>query len=343
MREIIILTLLVGGVFGCFPQLMNIQEHLHELSNTNYNKGEFTKILITSGGHKRNFTIELPTEIIDLENPDAICPKLPKFPTLFGQVGGLVENVPIICEGNGPEPGMYSDDCFKFEGNSFQRIGKLSNYSLASDAVVINGNKLWVLGFNGERTEYITKNGVSTPGPGLPRNDYLRFSVANINSTTSMITGGYLEYTVSTVTFYFHHPTQKWISGPNLNMARFDHVSGVVTDTVSNEKYLVVIGGREHSWNELSSIEMLIDNEWVMGPSLPEALSGYSLVPFGKSIVVIGGSTDWGLDSGYGDVKGIHKLTCSNRACTWTKMAQELSIGRAWVVAIPIPDSIAKC
>ena len=71
---------------------------------------------------------------------------------------------------------------------------------------------------------------------------------------------------------------------------------------------------------------------------MPKALAGHSMVPFGKDIVILGGE-----DSNLKASKGIYKITCSNRACTWTTMDQELSVGRIGFVAIPIPDSVAKC
>ena len=71
---------------------------------------------------------------------------------------------------------------------------------------------------------------------------------------------------------------------------------------------------------------------------MQKALEFHSLVPFGKDVVILGGE-----DSNEKASKGIYKLTCSNRACTWTTMNQELSVGRSLFVAIPIPDSTAKC
>ena len=71
---------------------------------------------------------------------------------------------------------------------------------------------------------------------------------------------------------------------------------------------------------------------------MQKALEFHSLVPFGKDVVILGGR-----DSNWKASKGIYKITCSNRACIWTKMEQELSVGRHSFVAIPIPDSVAKC
>ena len=70
---------------------------------------------------------------------------------------------------------------------------------------------------------------------------------------------------------------------------------------------------------------------------MPNALCDHSLVPFGMSVVIVGGT------SMYGYSKSLYKFSCSNRDCTWTTMEQEMSKGRYDFVAIPIPESLAKC
>ena len=95
-----------------------------------------------------------------------------------------------------------------------------------------------------------------------------RHSVTNINETTSILTGGYSDLEGQeiflTQTYFFNHPTQKWTKGPNLNVGRLGHVSGMVTDTVTNEKYLLVIGGSRRCPG-LDSTEILMDGRWVIG------------------------------------------------------------------------------
>ena len=71
---------------------------------------------------------------------------------------------------------------------------------------------------------------------------------------------------------------------------------------------------------------------------MPKALDFHSLVPFGKDVAVLGGRDSNGKAS-----KEIYKLKCSNRACTWTIMNQELSVGRNSFVAIATPNSVVKC
>ena len=66
---------------------------------------------------------------------------------------------------------------------------------------------------------------------------------------------------------------------------------------------------------------------------MPKGLWYHSLVPFGNSIVMLGGIIN----------KEIYELTCSDKIWKWTKMDQELSFGRYQFVAIPIPTSLANC
>ena len=165
--------------------------------------------------------------------------------------------------------------------------------------MVINGNKIWATGGNDKTpgppsrhlnetrakgdlsakyTEYIGSEGTSI-GPELPKSliftsnldpsvkePIRRHTVTNINETTSILIGGYsaLGYHEkhSSETYFFNHSTQKWTKGPNLNVGRLGHVSGMVTDTVTNEKYLVVIGGGYPIFN---STEILMDGRWIFG------------------------------------------------------------------------------
>ena len=172
--------------------------------------------------------------------------------------------------------------------------------------MVINGIKIWATGgidkppltswqqFNeiggkddlsSKYTEYISAEETSI-GPELTNSLILtdtfdlsmeepvrRHSVTNINETTSILIGGYSDLgyqeTYSSETYFFSHSTQKWTKGPNLNVGRSDHVSGMVTDTVTNEKYLIVIGGSggysAAGYSSVDSTEILMNGRWIFG------------------------------------------------------------------------------
>ena len=123
-------------------------------------------------------------------------------------------------------------------------------------------------------TEYITLEGTSI-GPELPFMSVRGYSVTNINETTSLLVGGtndydwgygYLYfYTPTKATYFFNHQTQKWTQGPDMNCARAGHVSGIVTDAVTNEKYIIVIGSKSKKGCLPDSTEILMDGNWILG------------------------------------------------------------------------------
>ena len=126
---------------------------------------------------------------------------------------------------------------------------------------------LKTLFFKGRTTWFIKQDGSFVPGPELPKTleNIDRHSLTKINSTTSIIIGGALGNTESTITYYFDHPNQVWNKGPNLNTKRIHHVSGLVTDKRTKEKFLVVIGGENQALGPLGSTEILKDNKWIKG------------------------------------------------------------------------------
>merc|ERR1712168_265675 len=99
--------------------------------------GKLNKVLVTNGyGPNYNRTVGRQTEIIDLKNPNATCPKWPDFPiyTIMANSGLLEGDTPIVCDGR-------SDKCFALSGNMFHTIGKSLQIKSYSRAVVIDGTK----------------------------------------------------------------------------------------------------------------------------------------------------------------------------------------------------------
>ena len=68
----------------------------------------------------------------------------------------------------------------------------------------------------------------------------------------------------------------------------------------------------------------------------PRTLYGMSMVHFDGDLYAIGGSDS--IEIIYVRSE-IHKLSCRYGECQWTKMKQELKIGRTDGVAIPVMDA----
>ena len=108
-------------------------------------------------------------------------------------------------------------------------------------------------------TEYISLDGHSSAGPELPLN-MKDHAMVSINASMSILIGGYTKSEDLYFTFYFEHTTEQWKNGPELQMPRFNHAAGLVTDTVTKQVFVVVTGGYR-----LDSTEILMNDTWVEG------------------------------------------------------------------------------
>ena len=102
-------------------------------------------------------------------------------------------------------------------------------------------------------------------GPELPV-EMTHHSLVQINSTVSLLIGGITSSEDSSPkTYYFDHIKQQFLQGPELNIGRYYHASSIITDQITDEKYVVVTGGMNDSIGVLDSAEVLINNEWRFG------------------------------------------------------------------------------
>jgi hypothetical protein len=72
-----------------------------------------------------------------------------------------------------------------------------------------------------------------------------------------------------------------------------------------------------------------------LGPPLPKALNGISIVEVQGDAFLFGGY-------GGGYNLAIYRLTCSSGICCWSTLNQELKVPREYTVVIPVPDNFCK-
>ena len=75
-----------------------------------------------------------------------------------------------------------------------------------------------------------------------------------------------------------------------------------------------------------------------LGPALPKALYGSSMVELGENLYIIGGQTN----DGSGVQNEIHQLSCFSGLCSWTTLTQQLKVAREFLVAIPTDDTFCS-
>ena len=93
----------------------------------------------------------------------------------------------------------------------------------------------------------------SQQGPDLPIGLW-GHTATKINTTTSIVIGGYSSG-ASAKTFFYSHQNGQWINGPNLIQARRYHSACLVTDSVTQESFIVVTGAYNSGY--LDSVEIL--------------------------------------------------------------------------------------
>ena len=68
-----------------------------------------------------------------------------------------------------------------------------------------------------------------------------------------------------------------------------------------------------------------------LGPPSPKALRIFSMLEIHGDAFIFGGLEDYN--------SAIYQLTCASGICSWSTLNQELTVGRYWTVAIPVPDT----
>ena len=223
-----------------------------------------SKILVATGENQDG--AQITSEVADLTVKGGnMCKNWPDLPiALAAATGGFVGNTAIIC--GGTDGLSYFDECYSFTSQKATLVTHMSVGRRQSASVVLNDDTLWVTGgYNSgvffASTENVKVDG-TMPGPVLPM-PIAGHAMVAINSTVSMVIGGYNENYSASSTFYYDHIEGEWIYGPSLMQARFSLAAGIVTDKVTNENFVAVTGG----WNygNLDSTELLKDGKWLKG------------------------------------------------------------------------------
>jgi hypothetical protein len=72
-----------------------------------------------------------------------------------------------------------------------------------------------------------------------------------------------------------------------------------------------------------------------LGPPLPKAIYGFSMLEMNGETYVIGGN-------GAGYNSAIYQLSCSSGICSWSTLNQQLKVERTYPVAIVVQDNLCN-
>ena len=225
--------------------------------------------MISTGYPSTNAT---KTEVIVLDDSNILCEDLEDFPMEIGAgIGAKLASTSIFCGGilSYNESYYSSDKCFKYTKGGWQHFATMVQRRVNAAGIVYN-NALHIFGGYDydtfttlQSSEIINEDGSSTLGPQLPI-PIQSHAIASINSTVSILTGGYTN-TSSYKTWFYNHESQQFQAGPNLLGARYDHSSGIVTDQETKEKMTIIVGYKNFNNTHLDSTEILLNGQWMTG------------------------------------------------------------------------------
>ena len=197
----------------------------------------------------------------------------------YDSVGGILDDIPILCGGNRPPYNGGYNDCISYENSTWDSSHLLTEHRSYSAGVQINDTSFWILGGGDSSylnsTEFIIKdnsNGIS--GPTLPYN-MSKTCAVKLSEKEIFVIGG-VSYKGILTEVWIYNPQKDFERkpGPSLHQSRQQHSCGILRD--GEKSQIVVAGGygmsigsdnRTSLHSGLNSVEIYdpIDKEWHFG------------------------------------------------------------------------------
>ena len=293
------------------------------------------KIIVASGLDKSGRS-NLPSEIIDLDDPLTENKFLPAYPfALHGAASIFLNEMLIICGG----VGNHSNECYSLQNDEFTFAQNLAEPRIYSGNFEIEGLLIsggYPLGSIASKTlEHfgdILQDNLEIPEP--TRAHCMAYG-NKIEAHSIWIIGGHTgqseeESYVTAQTYYYYVHDGQWYPGSNLNFAREFHAcSSIHFGNQYGEALIVVAGGRDEDGNALDTVEFLLedDGSWFSGPKLPKPLFGHSMITLADNRVIVIGGQD-----GKEASQDIFELVCDFSSfgvdCEWITLEQKLAYPR---------------
>ena len=239
------------GLYQCRPNSQPSSSSIPKTRNT---------VLVVTGNPVSK---SLPSEVFDLANEESNCAHLENVQPRPRAVGGLINNIPVVCGGIDKKRN-YFDDCVL--------IGKSKKIPMVSTrythtSVNLDSGRLWILGGANKSVSYLDTTEIvsinkSVKGIELPST--WRFGCAvNVNNKIYLI-GGKRNYDI-TNKIWIVDPFNgfKLEEGPPMNYGRRDHMCGVMPD----DQTIVVAGGFGKKSGQKTEFYDIKTATWKIGKS----------------------------------------------------------------------------
>ena len=239
------------GLYQCRPNSQPSSSSIPKTRNT---------VLVVTGNPVSK---SLPSEVFDLANEESKCTNLEEFPKRARAVGGLIDDIPVVCGGVDSNRN-YIDDCVL--------IGKSKKIPMVSTrythtSVNLDSGRLWILGGANKSVSYLDTTEIvsinkSVKGIDLPST--WRFGCAvNVNNKIYLI-GGKRNYDI-TNKIWIVDPSNgfKVEEGPPMNNRRSEHMCAVMPDNQT----IIVAGTWEKKFGKTTEYYDIKSETWKMGKS----------------------------------------------------------------------------
>ncbi len=233
---------------------------------------------------------------------------------------------------------QYVDQYYLFP-NMTWAIGPRTTHMFFRTHMIQQDSNSWIIlaGANSPKLKSYSKkmniqsfDGSTVLGPDMPA-PMRHGCFVKINSTTAIAFSGQIDSAMNLNPFSFYYSFQQriWSTAPTVQSVRERAACGLVEDTVSSNRYVIMAGGQAPtmtSLNTISTVELLIvgSGSWFFGPSprnVGFSKSAIATTLDGKTAFLYGGFV-----ASFSKVQGreIFKFQCSNANCQWEKVPQTL-------------------
>ena len=244
---------------------------------------EFTKIIVIAGLAGKYGEPISNTEVLDLSGNCSTT--LPNFPDATSMTNGhYIDGKIVICNS------LYAK-CYQLtkDATTFGILPSSMQIKRHLPRTIVTQDYIWVTGgaYRGKGKEWATgedkDNLLATTEfinhKLLPLNKFTKamgnitlpekvdmHAITSFNKTFSMLIGGRTSTAdFSKKTHYYNHISKTWKNGPDLITGRIFHTADIITDRVTFENHIVVLGGSYYKEKLDSEILYSGEHEWKQG------------------------------------------------------------------------------
>ena len=182
----------------------------------------------------------------------------------------------------------------------------------------------------------LTPTGWQDVQPPLPQSFSFHCAVLYNLTTVLVIAGLNADFFVPDV-FIFNSVTMAWTKAADLNFGRINHYCAMIKSSDQSLAMVPMAIGGKTDGTELKSTEYSLDlSSWVMGPELPNFITGAAIVSDGiGGIVLVGGREGiFALDT---------LLYLGHAESQWQILSMKLKTPKQFAIAISLPEGAVNC